>query len=210
MPQPQTSDPDRAERSVAPDLRLRRRIRMKNLLQSEALALFAARGYHQTSIDDIAHAAAISPRTFYRYYACKEDVVLWDEYDELPPQELWDARAGEDVFTLMVRRLRELTAQLYSQDRARLLARTKLSYAVPEIRARFVSQQVDMIGPYYLQLTDALGVPSDDLHLAVTMAAAFSAVLVAMEHWQRHDGEEELPLLIDEAIAALTSITPRR
>jgi len=208
MPQPTTPEGSNGDRPLAPDLRQRRRMRTKALVQSEALALFAERGYDQTSVEDIADAAAISPRTFYRYFACKEDVVLWDEYDELPPQDLWDARPGEDGFTVMVRCLQALTTQLYNKGPDRLLARTKLSYTVPEIRARFVTQQIDSLGPYYTQLCNALGLSADDLRLAVPVAAAFSAMLVAMEHWQRHDGAEDLPHLMHEAIATLTAMTP--
>jgi AcrR family transcriptional regulator len=191
-------------------LRQRRRLRTKAQLQGEAIALFAEKGYEQTSVEDIAHAAAISARTFYRYFACKEDVVLWDEYDELPAGELWNAHEGEDPYTLMVRRLRELTAQLYHQDPQRLLQRTRLCYTVPAIRARFINQQLDMLGPYYTQLAEATGVESDDLQLLVPLAAAFAAMLVAMERWQRNDGREDLATLVDEALAALATISPTR
>ena len=210
MSQPQDAPSPAAGRNVPGDLRQRRRLRTKAQLQDEAVALFAEKGYDQTSVDDIAHAAAVSPRTFYRYFACKEDIVLWDEYDELPPGELWNARDGEDPYTLMVRRLRELTAQLYHQDPQRLLRRTRLCYTVPAIRARFINQQLDMLGPYYTQLAQATGVQSDDLQLLVRLAAAFAAMLVAMERWQRNDGREDLATLVDEALAALATMGPTR
>lgn len=190
------------------DLRLRRRIRTKEQVQAEALALFVSKGYEQTSVEEIAHAAAISPRTFYRYFACREDVVLWDAYDELPPEQLWDARPGEDPFAVMIRRIRELTEQLYAQDRDGFLLRAQLSYRVPEIRARFVNRMWDLLQPHHDELLRTLGRSGDDLSVTVPLAAAFSAVLVAVERWQRHDGTEDLPRLIDEALAALGTLTP--
>jgi AcrR family transcriptional regulator len=191
------------------DLRLRRRIRAKQQVQTEALALFAKKGYQQTSVEDIADAAVISPRTFYRYFACKEDVVLWDAYDDLPLQQLWHARAGEDPYTVMVRRLREFTVQLYAQDREGFLLRVQLSYQVPEIRARFVLRQLDLLMPYYLELIREIGVPDDELRASVQVAAAFSALLVAVERWQRNDGVEDLPRLVDDALAALDDLPGR-
>lgn len=195
--------PSQASSATPVSLRLRRRLRTKTLLQAEALALFAEKGYEQTSVEDIAHAAAMSPRTFYRYFACKEDVVLWDEYDELPPAELWDAHDGEDPYQLVVRRLREITAQVYRDDPDRLLARTKLCYTVPSIRARFVNRQLNLLGPYYAQLTEATGVAPDDLRVTVPLAAAFAAMLVAVDRWQRGDDQEDLVNLVDEALDAL-------
>lgn len=170
------------------------------------MALFAQKGYEQTSVEDIAQAAAISPRTFYRYFACKEDLVLWDEFDDLAPDQLWDVRAGEDLYALVVRQMRELTVQLYRQDPGRLLQRAKLCFSVPAIRARFVNQQVETLGPHVSQFGRTTGLQSDDLRLLVPLAAAVGAVLVAVERWQRNDGREDLLTLVDEALAALTAL----
>jgi AcrR family transcriptional regulator len=190
----------------AADLRRRRRIRTKLQVQAEALALFQGRGYQQTSVEDIAHAAAISPRTFYRYFACKEDVVLWDEFDDVPPAQVWDVRPGEDAFAVTVRRLREMTGELLSGDRERLLLRATLSYQVPEVRSRFVMRMFELLGAYLSPLASTVGTPSEDFRVAVPMAAAFSAMLVAVERWQRDGGTDDLLRLIDEAIAALPGL----
>jgi AcrR family transcriptional regulator len=185
-------------------LRHRRRLRTKQMVQREALRLFADKGYEQTTIDDIAHAATMSPRTFFRYFPTKEDVVLWDEYDERPLQDLWQARPGEDPLARLVLVVRETVAELYRKDPELLLTRTRLSFSVPDIRARFINHQMTLVGPHYQQIVERLGAPPDDLRLPVTLAGIFAAVLVAMEHWQRHDGREDLERLIDDAIAALS------
>ena len=156
-----------------------------------------------TSVEQIASAAAISPRTFYRYFPSKESVVLWDEYDDLPAEQLWEAHAGSDPYALLIRRLRELIGELYLNDRHRLLARTRLSFRVPEIRARFVDEQMATIGARFAYLGTITGASRDDLALAVNVVAVIAAMLVAMEHWQRHDGRPDLLSLIDEAIGAL-------
>ena len=43
-----------------------------------AVDLFARDGYEATSVDVIARAAGCSPRTFYRYFKTKEDVMFYD------------------------------------------------------------------------------------------------------------------------------------
>ena len=191
------------------DLRLRRRVRTKNQVQAEALALFAEKGYQQTSVEDISRAAAISPRTFYRYFASKEDVVLWDAYDELPPAQLLDAHPGDDPLTFIIRRMRAVTEELDAHDHDSFLLRVQLSYRVPEIRAQFVNRLLDRLEPYYTQLETSLHRSLDDVQVAVPLAAAFAAMLVAVDRWQRHGGTESLPQLLDDAFSALGDLAPR-
>jgi len=55
--------------------------KMRTALLEAALNLFSANGYEQTTTDEIADAAGVSPRTFFRYFPTKEDVVLQDDFD---------------------------------------------------------------------------------------------------------------------------------
>src|SRR3954469_23989174 len=52
-------------------------------LRAAAFALFDKRGYDGTKIDDIAHAAGVSPRTVYRYFPTKAELVYWDTADNV-------------------------------------------------------------------------------------------------------------------------------
>jgi AcrR family transcriptional regulator len=189
------------------DLRVRKRVRTKQMVQKEAMRLFADQGYEQTTVDDIAHAAAMSPRTFFRYFPTKEDVVLWDEYDEQPLEKLWPLPTNGDPFAWLIEQMRRSLADLYTTDPQLLLARVKLSFAVPDIRARFINNQMTTIGPHLEQLSTAAGIRDDDLRLPVTLFALYSATMVAVERWQRNDGRDDLIRILDDAIEALAAST---
>jgi AcrR family transcriptional regulator len=47
-------------------------------IATAALERFATQGFAATSVEDIAEAAGCSPRTFYRYFSTKEDVMFYD------------------------------------------------------------------------------------------------------------------------------------
>ena len=57
-------------------LAARKKQRTRQLLAEAAAELFYERGYDATTIDDIAAAVEVSPRTFYRYFPTKEDLVV--------------------------------------------------------------------------------------------------------------------------------------
>lgn len=58
----------------------RRRSTTQDHIAGVAIELFAARGFDDVSVDDIAAAAGISRRTLFRYYASKS-AIPWGDFD---------------------------------------------------------------------------------------------------------------------------------
>lgn len=84
-------------------LRERKKRRTRDALTDAAFALFARKGFEATTIDEIANAVEVSPRTFFRYFASKEDVALAqiDQQLSLMLAELAVRPADEPVLTAL-------------------------------------------------------------------------------------------------------------
>src|SRR5256885_3996797 len=77
----------------SPGLRERKKQKTRWAIQEHAMRLFAQQGYDETTVEQIAAAAEISPSTFFRYFKTKEDVVVQDRYDDLIVEKIIAAPA---------------------------------------------------------------------------------------------------------------------
>ena len=187
------------------DLRERKRTRTRSMIQTEALRLFTEKGYAQTTVDEIADAAAISPRTFFRYFPTKEDVVMWDEYDPLA-LDLLESRPNDEPAAESFRMVvRETLGGLYRRDPERLLQRVQLFMSVPEVRARFLQEQTNGVAALASLFARKRGTETDELRMRVIGSSLLAAVIVAIDVWQQNGGKDDLLALLDQATDALAA-----
>lgn len=99
--------------------------------------------------------------------------------------------------------LGEGLSRVYAADRDALLVRTRLILSTPALRARLWEQQA-ATGHLFAR---ALGGQSEaelaDLRTRVLASACLAAVTTAVAVWAEGDGADELPDLIDQALACL-------
>jgi AcrR family transcriptional regulator len=179
--------------SVVPGLRERKKAMTRRALQDAALELFTRQGFEHTTVDEIADACDISPRTFFRYFAAKEDVLFGDA-DERRTElvETISARPAGEPLLRSVREAMLALASDYEHDRPRLVAKSEIMARNATLRSRGVERQRD----WEVALTDALqrrdageGAASSMLELRLVAAVATAALRAACDTWVAEGGE---------------------
>ena len=106
-------------------------------LELIALRLFTEQGFDETTVDQIAAAARVSRRTFFRYYMSKSD-VLWNEFDnEVETIRRLLAELPDELPVMeAVRRAVVAANQYRAEDVPELRMRMNLLNSVPKLFAR--------------------------------------------------------------------------
>ncbi len=198
-----TTDHEASGAGVPVSLRQRKRERTRAGLIAAALDLFERQGYEATTIDQIAAAADVSPRTFFRYFSTKEEVALGDDVGPGIISLLADRPLDEPVLESVRRVVAESLRLVSDEDRAALLARLRIVYRTPSLRARRWEFQLEMGRMSGAILAARRGLPPDDLASRVTATAVFTAIEVAMDDWQQHEGRADLGAAIAAAVGYL-------
>src|SRR5436305_7665956 len=193
--------------SAAPveGLRERHRKRTAADLEAAALDLFCERGFDAVTIDDIAAAADVSRRTFFRYFASKEDVILSDHpkrLDEL--QAALDRRPAEEPALTALRHAIMSLVTTYEEQREHMLRRFRLMTTTPSLEARSLCLQRNWETSVTAMLAARMGVdPAKDLRPGVVAATAMAAMRVATANWLARGGRGDLPATVAAALDLL-------
>jgi AcrR family transcriptional regulator len=161
------------------------RAELRRDLVAAAVELFHARGYDDTTIDDIAAAAGVGRRTFFRYFRSKEDAISPDHETALARiADVFEAAHPTEPVVVLVLRAGETVFDLYTDDPALSVRRFALTHRVPALRDR-ESASVDHYRRLFTRhLRQRLAEqPDGELRAAVIGAAVVAAHNVALRSW---------------------------
>ena len=165
-------------------------------LAHAALGLFATRGFEATTVGDIAAAAGIGRRTFFRYYASKNDVV-WGDFDaELGRMRaLLAARPGDEPLMTSLRHA-VLDFNTFSPDEAPWhRRRMAIVLTVPALQAHLTLRYAAWRRVVAEFVAARHGGPPD-APLPRAVSHALLAICVASyEQWLADDETDLLPVL---------------
>jgi TetR/AcrR family transcriptional regulator, regulator of mycofactocin system len=175
----------------------------RDRLEQVALQLFAERGFDATTVDDVAQAAGIGRRTFFRYFASKNDVV-WGDFDS-GLQEFRTALAAVDPAVPLLDALRGAVLDFNRLDpggEQGHRARMALILEVPALQAHSTLRYAAWREVVAEFAAARLGVPADALLPQLVGHLCLGAALAAYEQWLRRPGAD-LQQLLDDALRAL-------
>ena len=183
-------------------LRERNRRRTASDLEQAALRLFTERGYDAVTIDDIAGEAGVSRRTFFRYFATKEDVLFSDQADRLVElRKALAARPSDEPVLTAVREAILSMAGGYEEEHEYLLRRITIMRGTPALLGRALIYQRSWEDALSELVAARLGVdPLTDLRPGVVAGSTMSALRTAITLWLAQQGKPHLPTLAAEAL----------
>jgi len=184
------------------------RERTRRLAQTElttvAQDLFLEHGYDETTVDQIAAAAGMSKRTFFRYFPSKDDLVIgkYDLFGDRMADAL-DARPADEPVWESLRRVFDIALDYVQDDRqrARNDAMEHIVQSTPQLTARYLEKlqrvQALLIG----RVAERLALSATDPRPAAIVAAAFACMQTARASWLGSDQSQPFDTFLDDAMS---------
>lgn len=192
--------------SVGPGLRARKKRETRRQVRRAANEAFLDRGYQQVTIDEIAEALDLSPRTIYRYFPYKEDLVLGNREEVLGRirAALAARPRGEHVLD-SIRAVALAMATQYEGDPASH-ARIRIIASEPALQRRQRERQLFIEAEFIPFVAERLGLdPDTDLLPRLLAASTTGAIRAALATWTNQPTSQSLTAVLDEALEALES-----
>jgi AcrR family transcriptional regulator len=162
-------------------LRDRKKIQTRGAIRNEAMRLIAENGYANTTVEQIAEAAEVSPSTFFRYFPSKEMVLMANDLDLVTIRALEQQPA--DLPSLQAfRRALEITMATLSEDEWRFeRARLRMVLSIPELKAAQFEEYRSTVAA----LTEAdcrrTGRAPDDFEVRVFVGALAGGLMAVLD-----------------------------
>ena len=171
-------------------LAARKKERTRRQLAEAAAELFYERGYAATTVDDIVAAVDVSPRTFFRYFPTKEDLVValgatsldlfLEAFRDRPPEESLQVAVGEAI---------DQSLAPGWEDTTKVRSFLALLRETPALRARWLEEAYgkrDLMAEVIAMRT---GTGPSDLRNLVIAGAITLTINTALQVWADQDVE---------------------
>jgi AcrR family transcriptional regulator len=173
--------------TASPNLHEQRRQSTHEALRRAALASFASKGFAHVTVAELARAAGVTERTFFRHFPTKE-AVLFQDYEtqvEWLSEALAERPASESVFDAVLASVASFPHDLEvvrqaATARNELISADRIAGHLRVVQSSFAGVITDFIKKRYSDTSDL------DLVAEVSGATLSAALVVAVENWGRN------------------------
>ncbi|MEU6578486.1 helix-turn-helix domain-containing protein [Streptomyces sp. NPDC046805] len=191
--------------------RERKRQRTRQAIIDAGADLFERRGYEGTTIADIADAAEIGTRTFFSYFASKEE-LLFPESDARVAAAVAAIEAREPAdrpADLLLRALQDVNETTTEMAGPTARLRMRLTQSVPAVRGRALQEQLDAQLEIARHLQAAFPDELDAVQAAAMVGAFIGAVTGALQVLLAEPDALTDPQRLQQRMQAATEIALR-
>ncbi|MFC8075823.1 TetR family transcriptional regulator [Streptomyces sp. NPDC057307] len=183
----------------------RKRQLVSDELTGAALKLLAHKGFDAVTVDEIVATAGVSKRTFFRYFASKEDVVIQFLADMGTGMRAELAgRPAQEPPSVALRHTVWVPIDACAGHADQTLRVVQLIMGTPSLLARFLERQAQWRDELAAEVANRLnGAPAADLYPQLAAGIALTAFGTVLQRWSDSDGAEDPAALTDQAFAVV-------
>jgi AcrR family transcriptional regulator len=191
---------------MASGLTERTRERTRREIADAAGQLFIEKGYAATTVKDIAEAADVSSRTFFRYFPSKEDVVTALASSTMDTTlDLLSQHDKGDSLLSALKVVLHATLERVAEDPEPARKFQFLLRDTPELRGRWLEEQRRNRDRLAAALAPWFTKRSNPMAAQLAAGAALLALDVAVLEWANHDSSADPTRLLDQALGVIGS-----
>jgi AcrR family transcriptional regulator len=183
-----------------------RRQETRDRIEQVALELFRRDGFGSVTVEDVCRVAQVAPATFYRHFACKEDVVFAYRADFATALDGAVARTadGGPENEQMARILAAFTSFLESQSET-LGLRDEIVLSDPDLVRATLALQRDMETRLAAGLAGLRGLPRPDDRIRWEAAIGMVVLRMAVRSWRAGESDS-LSAATEHGLARLRAL----
>jgi AcrR family transcriptional regulator len=191
-------------------LRERKKIATRAGLAEAALRLAVERGLEHVTIDDIAAAVEVSPRTFFNYFSSKEEAIVANtlHHGELLGAALCACPEAEPVWESLRRTAVTLVREADAEDRP-WFATVRLIRSHRSLLAQQLAADATCEHMIAAEVARRTGTDADrDLYPRLVAGSVLTALRVSVDAWLADPGPGRLCEVVDHALADVAAGLP--
>jgi AcrR family transcriptional regulator len=194
----------------ATPLQARKQDFVRSAIWDAAIGLFAERGFEETTIDEIARAAGVSTRTFFRYFASKADLMGQGmvTYRTLLGDAVRQAPSTLSPMQVLRHTVHKVAADAAAQPRTRQIV--DIASASPAAREAQLARRAEVENALVEAFAARCHIAATDAASARLLAALTLAVVdVTFRVWSKGDGAD-IVAITDDVLGTLTALVSDR